>query len=143
MSKRELVLKAVAALISAALPDAGFERNQAKADEVGPNGSIVMRDGDPGPPEIDLSPLSYNYDHSIPLEIAVLPSDEQTNEQALDAMLSALGAAVAADRTLGGLCDFLDVEAPTTEELVVEGAPAGRWADLAIVASYATPNPLT
>jgi hypothetical protein len=50
---------------------------------------------------------------------------------------------VAADRTLGGLCEFLDTEAPVSDDLETAGALSGRWADTAIIAAYPTTNPLT
>lgn len=144
MSKREQVLSAVFAMIGGAAP-AGVVpvRNQEKPSRIGPNGAILMRDGDPGEPsDVDLSPLTYYYEHKVPLEVAFVPSGVQTKEQALDALLAPLGAAVSADRTLGGLCLFLEVEAPSISGLEATGAVTGLWADLAIIATYATNDPL-
>ena len=141
-SKREQVLDAVAALIDAALPAAKVERNAAKPERIPPGGLAIVRDGDPGEPEVLLSPLTYLYTHRIPLEIAARESGSQSREQVLDAMLAAIGAAVAADRTLGGLCDFIEAEAPATADIEAAGALPGRWADAAIVAIYGTPDPL-
>jgi hypothetical protein len=141
-SKREQVLDAVAALIDAALPAAKVERNAAKPERIPPGGLAIVRDGDPGEPEMLLSPLTYLYTHRIPFEIAARESGSQSREQVLDAMLAAISAAVAADRTLGGLCDFIEAEAPATADIEAAGAQAVRWADAAIVASYATPDPL-
>jgi hypothetical protein len=44
---------------------------------------------------------------------------------------------------LGGLCDFIEPEAPSSDDLETTGAMSGRWADTAIIANYATPNPLS
>ena len=57
-------------------------------------------------------------------------------------MLGAIGAAVVANRTLGGLCDFIEAEAPSTDDVEIAGARSGRFADLAIVAVYGTTDPL-
>ena len=57
-------------------------------------------------------------------------------------LLGAIGAAVVADRTLGGLCDFIEAEAPSTDDVETAGARAGRWADPSIVAVYGTTDPL-
>jgi hypothetical protein len=57
-------------------------------------------------------------------------------------MLGAIGVAVAGDRTLGGLCDFTEAEAPATDDVETAGARAGRWADAALVAVYGTTDPL-
>jgi hypothetical protein len=54
----------------------------------------------------------------------------------------ALGEAVMADRTLGGLCMWLDAIAPETDDIYTDGARPPRGADLIIVAMYATANPL-
>lgn len=141
-SRRERVLDAIKTLIAGALPNAEVRRNLDKPERIPPGGLAIVRDGDPGEPEVLLSPLMYLYTHRIPVEIAVRESGTQSREQALDAMLAAIGAAVAADRTLGGLCDFIEAEAPATADIDAAGAQTARWADAAIVASYGTPDPL-
>ncbi len=141
MSKREQVIEAIVALVVAALPAAKVERNAAKPERVPAGGLVIVRDGDPGEPDVLLSPLTYLYTHRIPLEVAARESGSQSREHALDAMLAAIGAAVAADRTLGGLCDFIEAEAPATADIEASGAQAVRWADAAIVATYATTDP--
>ncbi|MBZ0138243.1 MAG: hypothetical protein K8H87_00520 [Pseudorhodoplanes sp.] len=141
-SKREQVLDAVKALLSSALPTADVRRNLAKPERIPPGGLVVVRDGDPGDPEVMLSPLVYVYTHRIPIELAAYETSSQSPEQVLDEMLGAIGVAVSGDRTLGGLCDFIEAQAPSTDEVETAGARAGRWADAAIVAVYGTPDPL-
>ena len=141
-SRREQVVTAVVALIAAALPNAEVKRNLAKPERIPPGGLVIVRDGDPGDPEIELSPLAYIYAHRIPIEVAVHDAPTASREQTLDDLLAAIGVTVAADRTLGGLCDFVEAEAPSTDDLETTGAFAGRWADTAIVATYATADPL-
>src|SRR5579885_3905926 len=141
-SRREDVLDAIKTLIAGALPNAEVKRNLAKPERIPPGGLVIVRDGDPGEPEVLLSPLTYLYTHRIALEIAARESGSQSREQALDAMLAAVGAAVAADRTLGGLCELLEAEAPATADVEASGTQAVRWADAAILASYATIDPL-
>lgn len=142
-SRREQVLEAVKALIVAALPDADVERNPAKAVRIGGGGTVAIRDGEPGEPEVDLSPLTYRYEHRIPLELVAYESATKTREQVIDDMLMAIGAGVEADRTLGGLCEWVEPEAPDTDDVEVAGAAAARSADAAIIAVYSTPNPLS
>ncbi len=141
-SRREEVLQAVLALVTAALPSADVKRNRDKPAGVGPGGAVIVRDGSPGEPEVDLSPLTHTYDHAIPLEVAAYESATKTAEVVLDEMLTAIGSAVAADRFLGGLCVWLDCEAPDADDLSVAGATSGRWADAVIVATYSTRSPL-
>lgn len=142
-SKREQVIGAIKSLIASALPNAEVKRNLDKPERIPPGGLVIIRDGDPGEPDVLLSPLTYVYEHRVPIEIAAFASASLTREQAIDQMLAAIGEAVATDRTLGGLCEFLETEAPTSDDLETAGAISGRWADAAIIASYATANPLT
>lgn len=141
-SKRELVIDAVKAIVTTALPFAEVKRNLDKPERIPPGGLVIIRDGDPGEPEVLLSPLLYTYTHRIVIEIAAYASDTLTREQVIDTMLGAIGAAVTADRTLGGLCEFLETEAPSSGDLETVGAKSARWAEAAIVATYSTSNPL-
>ncbi len=141
-SKRENVLAAVKALVAAALPGAQVKRNLAKAERIPPDGLVVIRDGDPGEPDVTLSPVSYLYTHRIPVEIAAFESATLTREQVVDTMLVALGMAIIAHRRLGGLVDWIEAEAPSSEDIETTGSQAGRFADFIIVATYATADPL-
>lgn len=140
-SKREQVLDAIVALITAAVPDAKVERNLTKPERIPPGGLVIVRDGDPGEPEVMLSPLTYLFSHRIPIEVAARQTADP-REQALDAILGRIGVEIAANRTLWGLCDFIEAEAPATADIEISGALPGRWADVSIVATYATPDPL-
>lgn len=142
MSRREDVGQALLALVKAALPNADVARNRAKPQTTGPGGTVILRDGDPGDPEVTLSPLTYHYDHPFGLDVAPYVHATKTPEVVLDEMMTAIGAAVAADRRLGGLCDWLDCVAPEIAEFDVAGSAEGRSAFPAIVASYSTPSPL-
>lgn len=142
-SKRETILAAVLVLVKTALPNANVKRNAAKPASPSPGGDVFLRDGDPGSPDVDLSPLTYNYTHEIPLEIAGFASQTLTKEQVIDQMFGLIGVAIEQDRTLGGLCMFMEPRAPTSDDLETTGSVAGLWADAAIIVQYATQNPLT
>ncbi len=141
-SKREQVLQGVSALLKGALPKAAHFRNEVKPETIPTGGFVNMDDGDPGEPEVTLNPTTWIYEHAIPVDVAALKSRTVSAEVRLDAMLQAIGAAVAADRTLGGLCDYLMVQAATTEPLTAEGAAVSRLALVEIVAVYGTSDPL-
>ncbi len=141
-SRREQVIDAVKALVAGALPNAEVKRNLAKPERIPPGGLVVVRDGDPGEPEVLLSPLTYVYSHRVPIEVAAYESSSLPREQILDGMLGAIGEAVQADRTLGGLCDFLEVEAPATDDAETLGAIPARFAEAFVVAVYGTTDPL-
>lgn len=61
---------------------------------------------------------------------------------AFDALIVAIGAALAADRTLGGLCDWVEPEAPASVDLPVEGAAALKAAVITVVLHYTTTGAL-
>lgn len=146
MSKRLDVLAAVKSLAQAVFPGAdvlGLDGQDAAPGRVGPLGRIVVRSGDVGDPEVDLCPLVYHYEHRIPVEVVAYETPGTTSEQVVDGMLVLLGGALEGDRTLGGLCDWIEATAPSTDDIYVEGARAPKGADLVIVASYSTSNPLT
>ncbi|MDP3853154.1 hypothetical protein [Phenylobacterium sp.] len=143
-SKREQVLEGVKAMFIAALGSgADVARNRDAPQRVGPGGNVIIRDGDPGEPDVQLSPLSYTYAHRIVFELAAYESTLKTREEVLDDMLGAIGAAVAADRTLGGLCEWLEPEAPSPDDADPMGSAAIRWTSAGLIAVYSTPNPLT
>ena len=141
-SKREQVITAVAALVKAALPQASHYRNEVKQQAIPAGGFVNVDDGDPGDPEVTLNPATWIYEHEIPVEVAANGTKAVAAETALDTMLQAIGTAVAADRTLGGLCDYLMVTAATTEPLTTSGAPVSRSGLIAIVAVYGATDPL-
>lgn len=145
MSKRLQVLQAVEAMIRAALPAAeviGLDDGADVPDRIAPGGRVIIRPGDPGTPEIDLSPLTYNYQHPIPFELAAIGDGQMGPAEQIDAMLVAIGDAIDADRFLGGLVDYLDATAPETADLYVEGAATAHEAAGTIDASYSTTKPL-
>jgi hypothetical protein len=53
-----------------------------------------------------------------------------------------IGAAIAADRTLGGLCEYLDCGAAELGSREGEMVTGLNWASLPIIAEYSTNNPL-
>lgn len=142
-SKREQIIEAVVSMIAGALPGAKVERNADKPERIPSTGIVVIRDGEAGEPEeVTLSPLTYCFAHRVAVEIAVLADATVSREQRLDAVLGAIGAAVAANRTLGGLADFVEVTPPLTDDLEADGAYSARWASVDLVVHFATSDPL-
>ncbi len=145
MSQRLDVPIAVKALVAAALPASdvlGLDGADAAPTRIGPNGRAIVEEGDPGPAEMDLSPPTYNYQHQIPLQLAAYPSGGLTGAQVIDGMLGAIAAKITADRTLGGLVDYLDAQASGSADEQIDGAQVARIADVTIVAIYSTTHPL-
>lgn len=143
MSKRRDVQLAVKALIVRALPYArvrGFDDDPVKPSHPDPGGDVLGYPGSPGEPQVDLSPLTYNYEHEMVLEVSPPPGDG--GDELLDAMLSAIGVEIQADRTLGGLADWIEAAMPDTNDRNTDGAAGTRWARVALTVSYATEDPL-
>lgn len=116
-------------------------RGDALPERIPATGLIILRDGKPGDPEVTLSPLTYFYEHRAELEVVIQAG---TGRDALfDALTADIGSALAADRTLGGLCDWVEAEAPEPVDLPIEGAAALKAAAITVVLHYATPDPLT
>ena len=135
-SQRETVLTAFEALLTTSLPGADVERNRSFPTRIGAAGAVVMNDGDPGEPEVDLSPINYTYQHRISLIFGA--PDRAT----LEAMFTSVRTAIEADRFLGGLCGWMETEAPQTDSLDGSGVDAQAEASAAVVAEYSTPSPL-
>ena len=134
---RETILAALHARLSA-LPATAL-RGDVLPERVPIDGLLILRDGEPGDPEVTMSPLRYHYQHRAEIE-AVLQGAER--DAAFDALCASVGAIIAADRTLGGLCDWVEAEAPRPVDLPVEGAAAFKAAVITIILHYSTGDPL-
>jgi hypothetical protein len=139
---REQVLGALFDRLSSEL-EAKVLRNEVLPERAPESGLVILRDGDPGEPEAILSPLRWSYQHRIDLDVIVQQPTPGERDVAFDALIAAIGAAVAADRSLGGLVERLEALAPVPTELAIEGASGLKAATLGIVASYLTSDPLS
>ncbi|EME69927.1 hypothetical protein H261_10999 [Paramagnetospirillum caucaseum] len=137
---REQILAALLVRLET-VPGATVKREAPLPEAVPAGGLIILRDGDPGDPEVLLSPLSYLWEHQTEVEVIIQrgASDESA---ALDTLLTAVGAALAADRSLGGLAEWLDWGAPKTSGLAIDGAAALRGATVPITIHYGSSDPL-
>jgi len=135
---RELVLAALHARLQALA--ALSLRDEVLPERIPAAGLIILRDGQPGEPEVTLSPLRYHYQHRTELEVVVQAGTGRAS--AFDDLISAIGTALEADRTLGGLCDWVEPEAPASVDLPVEGAASLKAAVITVVLHYSTSGPL-
>ena len=115
-------------------------RDEALPERIPATGLIILRDGQPGEPEVTLSPLRFYYQHRAELEVAVQAGTGRAS--AFDSLIASIGVALEADRTLGGLCDWVEPEAPASVDLPVEGAAALKAAVITVVLHYTTTGPL-
>ncbi|MCV2890237.1 acyl-CoA transferase [Ruegeria aquimaris] len=137
-TSRETILAALYARLSV-LPAIAL-RGEVLPERVSADGMLILRDGEPGEPEVTLSPLRYHYQHRAEIE-AVVQGVER--DAAFDTLTSGIGAALAADRTLGGLCDWVEAEAPRPVDMPVEGATCLKAAIIPVVLHYSLADPLS
>jgi hypothetical protein len=119
--------------------DLTVARNEVLPTDIPADGLLILRDGDPGEPETTLSPMTWHYEHAAELELITQGPDRETT---FDDLKVAIGAGVAADRTLGGLCDWIEADAPAPVEEPVFGADTIKAAVIIIRLSFATTDPL-
>ncbi|CAN1575964.1 hypothetical protein MCELHM10_03865 [Paracoccaceae bacterium] len=135
---RETVLTALSARLQ---PLAALVlRDEVLPERIPPSGLIILRDGQPGEPDVTLSPLRYHYQHRAELEVVVQASTGRAS--AFDDLVASIGTALEADRTLGGVCDWVEPEAPASVDLPIEGAAALKAAVITVVLHYTTTDPL-
>ena len=134
---RETILAALHARLSAL--SATVLRGEVLPERVPAEGLLILRDGDPGEPEVTLSPLRYHYKHHAEIEAVVQGADRDTT---FDTLCASIGAVITADRTLGGLCDWVEPSAPEPVDLPVEGAASLKAAVIPVMLHYSTSDPL-
>ena len=117
-------------------------RNLDKPQAVPAAGMVIMRDGDSPEPEVLLSPLTYIYEHEVTVEALIQDATPATRDSKMDALLVSLGTAIIADRSLGGLAEWVEPSAPDILEDPIEGAATVRAATVRVMVRYSTTNPL-
>ena len=138
ITKREAVLQALHSVLLG-LPQAAL-RGGILPERMPLDGVFILRDGDPGDPEITLSPLAYHFEHKAEIEALLQVADHR--DEHFDLMTAALGAALHADRTLGGLCDWVEAKAPQQVDMPIEGSAHFKAALIPVHLHYATSDAL-
>ncbi|UYP69703.1 acyl-CoA transferase [Thalassobacter stenotrophicus] len=136
---RETILTALADILRT-IPHVSVLRGDVLPERIPPSGLMILRDGNPGEPGVTLSPLMYHYQHRAELEVIV--QSGTARDALFNQLIGRIGATIAADRTLGGLCDWVEPEAPEPVDLPVEGASSFKAAVVPVVLHYATADPL-
>ena len=139
-TRREQVLSSLFTLLQGIGGGTIVLRNEVLPERIPAAGLLILRDGTPGEAEVTLSPLRYHWQHRAEVEVFIRGSSGL--ELAFDALAERGGHAIAADRTLGGLCDWIETDAPEPADLAVEGAPSIRAAVLILTLHYTSNDPL-
>ncbi len=139
---RETILQALLAALKT-VPGATVLREEVLPERIPAGGLIFLRDGDPGTPEITLSPLAYHYEHRAEIEVIAQAKTSATRATAFDTLVQAIGVALATDRSLGSLCDWTEAQAPLPVDLPVEGGQALKAATIPVILTYTTADTLS
>ncbi|MAM11657.1 MAG: hypothetical protein CML23_14595 [Rhizobiaceae bacterium] len=144
MSLRHEVDQAVLALVRATLPDhevIGLEDGAERAGRTGEFETVTLRDGQLEEEGVDLCPPTWHWVHRVPVELRAY---KQTTplRVVIDRIAGKIGAAIAADRFLGGLVAYLDVSGLDVEPLSSFGSRTELGATFDIVATYSSDKPL-
>ncbi len=108
---RETILQALIAAMQT-VPNATVLREDVLPERIPAGGLAILRDGDPGGPEVTLSPLAYHYEHRAEIEVIVQGKTPAARANVFDVLVQSIGAALTTDRTLGGLCDWTQAAGP-------------------------------
>lgn len=142
-SVREQALNALAAkLETLTTPNLYFRRNPDKEETIPCDGAIEMYDGVPGEPEVLLSPVTYIYEHTVEIEVKFQHQEAETRQSEVDALLISIGQLIESDRTLGGVVEWVEAEAPSPENEGVEGGETVLIVFVPVMLRYSTTNPL-
>jgi hypothetical protein len=118
-SVRERVLQALRNCLADSLA-ATVRRNEVLPEKVPSAGLVILRDGDPGEPDVTLNPRTEFYSHRVEIEVYTPRDATGGGEAALDALLGSIGVALQIDPSLGGLAENLIPSAPETGALAVK-----------------------
>jgi hypothetical protein len=140
-STREQVLSALFDRLRS-VGGATVRRNECLPQTVPAGGLVILRDGEPGEPDVTLNPRTEFYGHRAEIEAYVTQPVTGGGEAELDRLLSAIGSALAADPSLGGLAENLVCSAPIVEAVAIEGAPPILCARLTVTIDYLVGDPL-
>lgn len=141
-SVRETALQALLSAVTAAAPaGATVSRNETLNLEAPAAGLIIMRDGDPGEPEVTLSPNRYWFRHRVEILIIVAGVTGPVRAAATDTLIETINAAIAADPYLGGAAEYTEVEAPTSDDVNAEAGEPKRGIILPVIVEYESTTP--
>lgn len=140
-STREAAIKALFSVVDAV---SGIEarRNEPETARIPAGGLVILHDGDPGEPDVLLSPVSYFFEHRAELVVMVQAPAASTRDAAMDAILQAIAAAIAADDTLGGAVDRAAPGSPEIYDEPVEGGESIKAVLVPVILEYVATSSL-
>ncbi len=122
--------------------EAAVKRNAALPERVADHAMAILRDGEMGEPEVSLSPLTYHWQHQVAIELFVADPDAVVRDARMDGLLTELAGLVEADRTLGGVTEYVAIGPPKFDELAPDGSSGIKACLLPVVLHYSSSGPL-
>lgn len=83
----------------------------------------------------------YEIEHRAALELFVCTSDQEVRDATLDSMLEIAADALEADRTIGGVVNWVGFEAPDRTDYKQDGLPVVKALTVSIVLTFTSPRP--
>ncbi len=132
MSARETAIAALHGRIVTSLavrnPAPLVLRGETIPQRIPAGGLVVVRDGETVEETPILSPLAWQVEHRAEVEVTVAGATPAARNTLLDALLLDIGAAIAANRILGGAVEWAQPGSAALEDVEFEGAAAARAA---------------
>jgi hypothetical protein len=136
VSTRENAIAALHSMLVSALasriPAPIVLRGETIPQRIPPGGLVVLRDGETVEEAPILSPLAWQIEHRAEIEVTVAGPTPAARNALLDALLVATGAAVTADRTLGGAVEWAQPGSPDFQDVEFDGAATARAASIPV-----------
>lgn len=142
MSQREEAIGALFAVLGQLSLEATVKRNAALPERVTDQAMAILRDGEMGEPEVSLSPLTYHWQHQVAIELFVVEPDASARDARMDGLLTELASLIEADRTLGGVIEYVEIGPPKFDELAPDGSSGIKACLLPVVLHYSSSGPL-
>lgn len=142
MSARETAIAALHATIAAAMalrsPAPSVLRNETVPQRIGAGGVVIVQDGEASEETPILSPLRWQVRHVAEVAVVAPGAAPEARAALLDALLTDLAGAIAADRTLGGSVEWAQPESPTFDDIDMDGAASIRAASVPVSLWFTT-----
>lgn len=104
---------------------------------------VIVRDGDPGEPEIMLGGFrDAFYTHLIDIELFVCHGRDETRDTMYADICAAIGAALESDLTVGGMVQGMEYFSPAPTTAPIEGAADIKEAVIRVAVDYQSNTPL-
>ncbi|MGC9329419.1 MAG: hypothetical protein ACP5I1_17425, partial [Candidatus Hinthialibacter sp.] len=107
-SARETALQALYDALKTIGGPAAVRRNEIDPERIPAGGLINVEDGEPGEPEVTLSPTRYHFAHQAEIVCLVQKAKADERDALLDGVMHAIGEKLRQDTTLGGAVEHLE-----------------------------------